>query len=106
MGKGKPVVPDELAEPQTARLSAEKPLLASPAPAVKKAVCVLCSEPTDELICGACTDKVRAEAVEHKRWEEKVSTEPDRRCCVPDAGSRDDGFQFILGRGDWRKPKR
>jgi hypothetical protein len=69
---GKPVVPDELAEPQTARLSAEKPLLASPAHAVKKGVCVLCSEPTDELICGACADKVRAaEAVEHKRWEEK-----------------------------------
>jgi hypothetical protein len=68
---GKPVVPDEWAEPQTAQLSAEKSLLASPVHAVKKAVCVLCSEPTDESICGACADKVRAEAVEHKRWEEK-----------------------------------
>jgi len=88
---GKPVVPDELAEPLTARLSAEKSLLASPAHAAKKAVCVLCSEPTNELICDACADKVRAEAVEHKRWEEKVGTESARRCCVPDAGSRDDG---------------
>jgi hypothetical protein len=68
---GKPVAPDETAKPRTTLLSNEKPDSAFPAHARKKAICVLCSEPSAEMICGACADKVRAAAVEHKRREEK-----------------------------------
>jgi hypothetical protein len=52
-------------------ISNEKRLSALPVPAGKKAICVLCSEPSDEMFCGACVDKIRADAVEHKRWEER-----------------------------------
>jgi hypothetical protein len=27
--------------------------------------------PSDEMICGACADKVGADAAEKKRWQEK-----------------------------------
>jgi hypothetical protein len=37
----------------------------------RKAVCVLCSALAVEVICGACTDKIRTEVLEHKRWEDK-----------------------------------
>jgi hypothetical protein len=36
----------------------------------RKYACVLCSKPADEMICGACADRVGADAVEKKRWEE------------------------------------
>jgi hypothetical protein len=52
-------------------ISNEKKVSASSVPGRKKGICVLCSEPSDEMFCGACVDKIRADAVEHKRWEEK-----------------------------------
>jgi len=70
-GTGKPVPANELAEPRSARLFDGKPLSASTGHAGRKAVCVLCAAPTEEVIRGTCADKIRAEAVEHKRWEEK-----------------------------------
>ncbi len=33
-------------------------------------LCIICGKPSDEMICGACADKVGADAVEKKRWEE------------------------------------
>jgi hypothetical protein len=68
---GKPVTPGETAKPRTAPPSNEKPTSGFPARARRKAICILCCEPSAEMICGACADKVRAAAVEHKRWEEK-----------------------------------
>jgi hypothetical protein len=52
-------------------ISNEKKLSASSVPGRKKGICLLCSEPSEEVFCGACVDKIRADAVEHKRWEEK-----------------------------------
>jgi hypothetical protein len=39
-------------------------------PEGKKRVCIICSKPSDEMICGACGDKISADALEKKRWEE------------------------------------
>ena len=52
-------------------ISNENKVSASLVLAGKKGICLLCSEPSDEMFCGACVDKIRADAVEHKRWEEK-----------------------------------
>jgi hypothetical protein len=68
---GKLVALDERAEPRSAVLFNNKPLSVSPAQAGHKAVCIFCSVTTDEVISGACADKIRAEVVEHKIWEEK-----------------------------------
>jgi hypothetical protein len=101
---GKPVVPDGLAEPQTAQLSVEKSLLASPAHAVKKGVCVLCSEATDELICGACHGGGSgAQEMGRERWA--LNRLADAAFPMQGVG-KTAVFQLILGRGDWRKPKR
>ena len=51
-------------------ISNEKKVSASSVPGRRKGICILCSEPSDEMFCGACVDKIRADAVEHKRWEE------------------------------------
>lgn len=40
-------------------------------PEGRRRLCIICRKPSDEMICGACADKVRADAVEKKRWEEK-----------------------------------
>ncbi len=52
-------------------ISNEKKVDASSVPAGRKGIWAFCSEPSDEMFCGACVDKIRADAVEHKRWEEK-----------------------------------
>jgi hypothetical protein len=52
-------------------ISNEKKVSASSVLAGKKGICLLCSEPSKEVFCGACVDKIRADAVEHKRWKEK-----------------------------------
>jgi hypothetical protein len=49
----------------------EKRALSASGPKGRKRVCIICSKPSDEMICGACADKVSAEALEKKRWEEK-----------------------------------
>jgi len=68
---GKLVTPGETAKARTAVPSNERPTSDFPARARKRAICILCCEPSAEMICGGCSDKVRAAAVEHKRWEEK-----------------------------------
>jgi hypothetical protein len=40
-------------------------------PEDRKRLCILCGKPSDKVICGACADKVSADAMEKKRWEEK-----------------------------------
>ena len=40
----------------------QKPTTSSPKADTKKHVCALCCKPSDETFCGACTDKIRAEA--------------------------------------------
>jgi len=37
----------------------------------KRRLCIICGKSSDEMICGACADKIGADAVEKKRWEEK-----------------------------------
>jgi hypothetical protein len=34
--------------------------------------CVVCGQPSPELVCGSCKAKIQAEAVNHKRRDEKV----------------------------------
>jgi hypothetical protein len=65
------VASDETAELRTRPLKKENRVSALAARARKKATCIVCSGPSNEMICGACTDKIKAEALEHKRWEEK-----------------------------------
>lgn len=36
-----------------------------------KQFCRICGKDSDVSICGACSDKVRAEAVNHKRLEDR-----------------------------------
>lgn len=42
------------------------------APKEKKHVCSVCGKPSDTVICHACEDKIRSEAVEKKRGTEKA----------------------------------
>lgn len=49
--------------------NAKKPLRAT-APEGKERMCVICSKPSEGMICGACADKICADALEKKRWEE------------------------------------
>jgi hypothetical protein len=37
----------------------------------RKWVCIICAQPSDAMICGACADKIGADALEKKRWDEK-----------------------------------
>ncbi len=39
--------------------------------AVKKHICSVCAKPSETVICHACEDKLRAEALEKKRDVEK-----------------------------------
>lgn len=34
-------------------------------------VCLVCAEPADELICGACRARIQGEALERKREQER-----------------------------------
>jgi hypothetical protein len=34
-------------------------------------LCVVCAEPSETMICGSCADKIGADALEKKRWEER-----------------------------------
>lgn len=36
-----------------------------------KEVCNMCGKPSHDTICAACADKVRCEALAHKKHEEK-----------------------------------
>jgi recombinational DNA repair protein RecR len=38
--------------------------------AIKKHICSVCARPSDTVICHACEDRLRAEALEKKRDEE------------------------------------
>ena len=35
--------------------------------------CIVCGQPSPELVCTSCKTKIQAEAVEHKRKDEKIS---------------------------------
>lgn len=39
----------------------------------KRPVCQLCGKPSAKTICDACSDRLRGEALEHKRKEEKIA---------------------------------
>ncbi len=46
----------------------------------KKHVCSICSRPSDTIICHACEDKIRGEALEHKHDIDKAGrTDTGRR---------------------------
>jgi hypothetical protein len=49
----------------------EKRALSASGPKGRKRVCIICSKPSDEIICRSCADKVSADALEKKKWEEK-----------------------------------
>jgi recombinational DNA repair protein RecR len=36
-----------------------------------KRICSICGKPSEKMICGACTDKIRADALARKKQEEK-----------------------------------
>ncbi len=38
----------------------------------KKQVCMICGKPSLKTICDACADKLRGEALEKKKKEEKI----------------------------------
>lgn len=38
----------------------------------KKQLCMLCGKPSAKTICAACSDKVRGEALNKKKKEEKI----------------------------------
>ncbi len=38
----------------------------------KKQVCMICGKPSTRTICNACADKLRGEALERKKKDEKV----------------------------------
>lgn len=38
----------------------------------KKQVCMLCGKPSSKSICEACADKLRGEALNKKKKEEKI----------------------------------
>jgi hypothetical protein len=40
-------------------------------PAENGRLCAICAEPSETMICGSCADKIGADALEKKRWEEK-----------------------------------
>jgi hypothetical protein len=67
-----PVPPNKLAEPRSGRVFDEEETgFSQGRTRDERNVCVLCAASTHDMICGACADKIRAEAAEHKRWEEK-----------------------------------
>jgi hypothetical protein len=38
----------------------------------KRQVCLLCGKPSSKTICDACADRLRGEALEKKKKEEKI----------------------------------
>ncbi len=38
----------------------------------KKGVCLICGKPSAKSICPACADKLRGEALEKKKKDEKI----------------------------------
>ncbi len=38
----------------------------------KKQVCMICAKPSPKSICDACADKLRGEALNKKKKEEKI----------------------------------
>jgi len=41
-------------------------------PPPKKQVCMVCGKPSTKTICDACADKLRGEALNRKKKEEKI----------------------------------
>ena len=62
--------PNACNQEQTEATGGKKRSLSAPGTEGKNRVCIICSKPSDEMICGACSDKVSADALEKKRWEE------------------------------------
>ncbi len=52
-------------------MTEEKKEEASEKASEKPHVCSVCARPSDTIICNACEDKLRGEALEHKRDVEK-----------------------------------
>ena len=73
---GKPVAPDETAKPRTAPLSNEKPDSAFPAHARKKAICVLCSEPSAERSVVPARTKLGRQPWNTRDGRKRVGAEP------------------------------
>jgi hypothetical protein len=59
-----------LKEEHTEATGGEKRALKASGSEGKKRVCIICCKPSNEMICGACADKISADALEKKRWEE------------------------------------
>ena len=57
-------------EERTDATGTEQKALNAPGPEGRKRLCLICSKPSDEMICGACADQVSADALEKKKWEE------------------------------------
>jgi universal stress protein A len=62
------VVPAGLATPAPSGLAPTAKETAAPAPA---RLCVVCAKPSGDLICEPCRARIRGEALEHKRHEER-----------------------------------
>ena len=62
--------PKTCKEERTDATGTEEKALSAPGPEGRKRVCIICGKASDEMICGACADKVSADALEKKRWEE------------------------------------
>jgi hypothetical protein len=61
--------PKTYKEERTDASGDEKRVLSAAGPEGRKRVCIICCKPSDEMICGACADKISADALEKKRWE-------------------------------------
>lgn len=57
-------------EERTDATGTEEKAPSVPGPEGRKRVCMICSKPSEEMICGACADQVSGDALEKKRWEE------------------------------------
>lgn len=62
------VVPAGLATPTPSGLVPAAEETAAPAPA---RLCIVCAKPSGDLICEPCRARIRGEALEHKRHEER-----------------------------------
>ena len=38
----------------------------------KKQVCMICGKPSTKMICDACSDKLRGEALDKKKKDQKI----------------------------------
>jgi nucleotide-binding universal stress UspA family protein len=62
-------VPRELMTPAAPRVEPDDAVAGAPAPARP---CLVCATPTPDLICAPCRARIRGEALEHKRREERA----------------------------------